>query len=277
MDKETFVSDYLERISYSGGRELNLKNLAILQKEHIKAIPFENTYILKKLPITLTKEWIFDKVITKKRGGFCFELNYLFNLLLADLGYKVSLLGGQVFHPGTGEPGLDNEHIVSLVSLNEQEYIVDVAFGGRCASEPLPLVYNEEFEDPNGIFQYLFTDDFVRVECKPKLIIDTETQEEVQEATKTWRGLYRFKLDPISIDDVKIPFEHHTTSPDKSPFTAGFYMFRLTDVGKVTFIGKLLSVYTAEGNMKELSKRKEVQEADFDDELSLHFGLSKLE
>ena len=75
MDKETFISSYLERISYSGGREPNLKNLAILQKEHIKAIPFENVYVLKKIPISLTKEWIYEKVIIKKRGGFCFELN----------------------------------------------------------------------------------------------------------------------------------------------------------------------------------------------------------
>ena len=276
MDKETFVSNYLERISYSGDREPNLKNLTLLQKEHIKAIPFENTYVLKKLPINLTKEWLYEKVVAQKRGGFCFELNYLYNMLLADLGYSVQLLGGSVFHPATGEPGLDNEHILTLVSLGGVSYVTDVAFGGKCALEPLPFVYDEEFEDPNGIFRYVLVDDHARFECKPKTIIDIDTQEVVQQATDTWRGLYRFRLNPISISDTKTAFDNHTTSK-MSPFTGGFYMFRSTDIGKTTFNGNVLTVYSWKGNMKEISKRKEVQEEDFDKELSLHFGLSKIE
>ena len=276
MDKETFIRNYLERISYSGGREPNLKNLAILQKEHIKAIPFENTYVLKKIPIVLTKEWIYEKVIVKGRGGFCFELNYLFYLLLVDLGYDVKFLGGSVFHPVSGDPGHNNEHVLSLVCLDGKSYIVDVAFGGRCASEPLPLVYNEELEDPNGIFRYLMIDECVRFECKPKSIIDIDTQEEVQQASDTWRGLYRFKLNPINIEDTKSAYDFHTTSA-MSPFTGGFYLFRLTDIGKTTFTGNVLTVYSSKGNMKEISKRNEVAEADFDSELSLHFSLSKLD
>ena len=106
MDKELFVRKYLERISYSGGRDPTLKNLTILHKEHVKAITFENTYILKNIPIKLTKEWLYEKVIVKKRGGFCYELNYLFYLLLVDLGYEVQFLGGSVYHPATGAPGL---------------------------------------------------------------------------------------------------------------------------------------------------------------------------
>lgn len=276
MDKETFISNYLERISYSGGREPNLKNLTLLQKEHVKAIPFENIYVLKKLPITLTKEWIYEKVIVKKRGGFCFELNYLFYLLLEDLGYEVKFLGGRVFHPVSGEPGHNNEHVLSLVSLDGKSYIVDVAFGGKCACEPLPLVYDEELQDPNGIFRYLLIDEHVRFECKPKSIIDVDTQEEVQEASEAWRGLYRFNLDPIKVEDTKTAYEFHTTST-MTPFTGGFYMFRLTDIGKTTFIGNILTVYSSKGNMKEISKRKEVEKVDFDDELSLHFSLSKLD
>ena len=276
MNKETFIRNYLERISYSGGREPSLKNLALLQKEHIKAIPFGNIYVLRKLPIILTKEWIYDKVIIKKRGGFCFELNYLLYLLLADLGYEVKFVGGSVFHPVSGEPGNNNEHVLSLVSLDGKSYIVDVAFGGKCACEPLPLVYNKELQDPNGIFRYVLIDEHVRFECKPKSIIDIDTQEEVQQASETWRGLYRFKTNPINIEDTKMAYDFHTTSPI-SPFTGGFYMFRLTDIGKTTFNGNTLTVYSSKGNMKEISKRKVVQDVDFDNELSLHFSLSKLE
>ena len=145
MDQETFVKNYLERISHSGGREPSLKNLSILQREHSKAIPFENTYVLKKMPINLNKEWIYDKIMNKGRGGFCFEVNYLFYLLLKDLGYDVKFLGGSVFHPITGQPGHPNEHVLSMVTLEGQSYIVDVGFGAKCALEPLPLVFEEEF------------------------------------------------------------------------------------------------------------------------------------
>ena len=272
MDKESFIKCYFERIEYSGGRDLNLENLANLQKQHLKAIPFENTYVLKKIPIYLTKERLFEKVITKKRGGFCFEINHLFYLLLSDLGYDITLLGGIVGGVITGEEdkfGSNNEHIISLVSLNGTSYIVDVAFGGKCACQPLPLVYNKEFEDSNGIFRYVLKEDGnnVRFETKPKMIIDIATQAEVQKATDEWRGMYIFSLTPISIEDVNAPMKFHTTS-DKSPFTGGFYMFRLTDTGKITLVGNVLTIYTAEGHVKEFSDRKEIEETSFDHELS---------
>ena len=54
-------------------------------------------------------------------------------------------------------------------------------------------------------------------------------------------------------------------------------MARFTDIGKTTFVGNVLTVYSSNGNMKEVSKRKEVPDEEFDKELSLHFGLSKLE
>ena len=137
-------------------------------------------------------------------------------------------------------------------------------------------MYNKGLQDPNGIFRYVLIGEYVRFECKPKSIIDIHTQEEVQKASETWIGLYRFKLNPIKIEDTKIAFDFHTTSP-LSVFAKGFYMSRMTDIGKTTFNGNILTVYSSKGNMKEISKSKVVQDVDFDNELSLHFSLSKLE
>ena len=276
MEKEIFIKNYFERISYTGGQEPNLSNLTALQKQHSKAIPFENTYVLKKLPINLTKEWIYDKLINKGRGGFCFEVNYLFYLLLQDLGYEVKFLGGSVFHPMTGQPGHPNEHVLSMVSLDGKLYMVDVGFGAKCAQEPLMLTYDTELQDPNGIFRYTKENDVIRFECRPKTIIDMDSQAETQSASEEWRGLYQFKLSPIDITDTKTAYDFHTTSP-MSPFTGGFYMARFTDIGKTTFVRNVLTVYSSNGNMKEISKQKEVPEDEFDKELSLHFGLSKLD
>ena len=251
MDKATFIENYLERIGYTGSRDANLENLTKLQTLHITNIPFENTYVLAKMPITLTKDWIYEKVIVKRRGGLCYELNYLFNILLSDLGYDAKLLGGTVLIPGSS--GLDNEHILSLVKLGDTNYVADVAFGGKCASTPLPLVYDKMLDAPNGIFRYAQMDDgHVRFECKPKTIIDIKTNTEVQNTNEAeWTWVYRFKLQPIGIADVKPGYEFHTTH-EMSPFTKGPYNFKLTKDGKVTMTGNLLTVYTAEGNMKDI-------------------------
>merc|ERR1712203_185924 len=80
---------------------------------------------------------------------------------------------GSGFHPATGEPGNPNEHIISLVSIDDKSYIADVAFGGRCAYEPLLFVCNEELEDPNGIFRYTMVDDLYdsNASLRPLLIL----------------------------------------------------------------------------------------------------------
>ena len=276
MEKQTFIKNYFERISYTGGDEPCLTNLTALQKQHSKAIPFENTYILKKLQIKLTKEWIYDKIINKSRGGVCFEVNYLFYLLLKDLGYDVKFLGGRVFQPPTGEPGHHNEHVLSMVTLDSKSYIVDVGFGAKCAQGPLLLTFNEELTDPNGVFRFTKENDVIVYECRPKTIIDVDSQAEIQSATETWQGLYQFSLSPIDISDTKTAFDFHTTSP-LSPFTGGFFMARFTDIGKTSFLGNVLTVYSSNGNMKEMSTQKEVPEDEFDKELSWHFGLSELD
>ena len=222
----------------------------------------------------------YEKVIIKKRGGYCFELNYLFYLLLTDLGYEVKFVGGSVFHPESGERDQNNKHVLCLVSLHGKSYITDVAFGGKCACEPLPLLYNQELQDPNGLFRYVLVGEHVRFESKPKSVNDIDTKEEVQQASGSWRSVYRFKLNQINIEDTKTACDFHTTSA-MSPFTGGFCMFRLTDIGKTTLMGtyngNILTVYSSKGNMKEIRKRKKVQSADLDNELLLHFGLGKLD
>ena len=45
---------------------------------------------------------IFDKIVVRRRGGFCYELNGLFAGLLRELGFEVTLLAGQTRRPGHG-------------------------------------------------------------------------------------------------------------------------------------------------------------------------------
>ena len=86
---EMDVEAYLERIGYCGGREPTAANLAALVKAHRFAVPYETLDLWRRRTTTLRLEEIYGKVVTRRRGGYCFELNGLFAWLLRELGYNV--------------------------------------------------------------------------------------------------------------------------------------------------------------------------------------------
>ncbi len=118
---------YLERIGYSGPLEVNLSNLEALAWAHLTTVPFENFDVHLGRTIRLDTEALVTKIVKRKRGGFCYELNGLFALLLRDLGYQVDLLSARVFRQGTS--GQDFDHMVLRVQIDACSYLVDVGFG----------------------------------------------------------------------------------------------------------------------------------------------------
>ena len=81
---------YLDRIGYSGPTEPTAETLVALHRAHMLAVPFENLDIHLGRRNVLDPEHVFDKVVRRRRGGWCFELNGLFALLLETLGYTVT-------------------------------------------------------------------------------------------------------------------------------------------------------------------------------------------
>jgi N-hydroxyarylamine O-acetyltransferase len=73
---------YLRRISYDGSLELTPEVLGALQYTHLLSVPFENLDIHLGREILLDENRLFDKIVTERRGGFCYELNGLFTALL---------------------------------------------------------------------------------------------------------------------------------------------------------------------------------------------------
>src|SRR5687768_6027378 len=92
---------YLSRMgtpSTAGGPSAD--GLAALHAAHLWTIPFENLDIHLGRPIRLDEASLVAKVVTARRGGFCYELNGLFAALLQSLGYQVSLLSARVYSDG---------------------------------------------------------------------------------------------------------------------------------------------------------------------------------
>ena len=79
------VERYLQRIDYSGPTVPTLETLSALHQAHLLAVPFENLDIHLGRAIVLDEEALYDKIVERRRGGFCYELNGLFAALLRAL------------------------------------------------------------------------------------------------------------------------------------------------------------------------------------------------
>lgn len=108
------VEAYLARIEVAARPAPTLATLRDLHRRHLLAVPFENLSIHRGEPISLAPADLFDKIVTRGLGGFCYELNGLFAALLTTLGFEVSLLAGRVF--GSGGLGPPFDHLALLVT-----------------------------------------------------------------------------------------------------------------------------------------------------------------
>ena len=120
------VGAYLDRIGYTGGREPVAATLCELHRAHMLTVPFENLDIPLGQPIGLDLPSLYAKIVDRRRGGFCYELNGLFGWLLEQLGFRVARMSAQVFSGGRLGPPFD--HLALLVEL-EERWLVDVGFG----------------------------------------------------------------------------------------------------------------------------------------------------
>lgn len=139
---------YLDRIGAAAPVRADLAALAVLMRAHLDRVPFENLDVqLGRVPPE-TVDAIFDKVVNQRRGGWCYEVNTLFGVLLADLGYAVTRLSGDVRRGGdvVERPG---NHLCLRVDL-DQPYLVDVGFGGSITA-PIALAPGAGVDGPYAI------------------------------------------------------------------------------------------------------------------------------
>src|SRR5438552_2368577 len=135
------IDAYLKRINYRGSLAPTAQTLQQLQVAHLLTVPFENLSIHSAEPIILGDDALFEKIVVRRRGGFCYELNGLFAALLRELGFEVAMLSAQVAD-AQGTFGPDFDHMTLLVNQDER-WLADVGFGDSF-SEPLLLDSRQE-------------------------------------------------------------------------------------------------------------------------------------
>jgi N-hydroxyarylamine O-acetyltransferase len=246
------VDAYLERIGYRGPLAPTAETLRRLHVAHLLAVPFENLSIHAGEPIVLEDASLFDKVVRRRRGGFCYELNGLFAALLRELGFRVEMLSAAVARGGGGF-GPEFDHMALLVTLEERR-LADVGFGDSFAE---PLLLDERGEQQQGSRAFRIE------EAGGRLVLLR------RDAGGAWEPQYRFGLEPHAFDDYAEMCRFHQTSPE-SHFTRGRVCSRLTSEGRVTLSGSRL-ITTAGGERVE---RELAGDAERDAALLEHFGIS---
>jgi len=129
------IEPYLARIGYTGPIQPTLEMLNALQSLHNEHVPYENLDIMNGVPLSLEIPDIYEKVVTRGRGGYCFELNGLFAWLLRRIGYDVTEHFARYLRD---EPALPmRRHRVILVEVGEAKYLCDVGIGAFVPTFPL--------------------------------------------------------------------------------------------------------------------------------------------
>jgi len=147
---------YLARIKLPARPTLDASGLAAVQRAHRLHIPFENLDIRLGRGIRIDSESVFAKLVTARRGGYCFEQNRLFWDALAEIGFAARPLLARTLLDATGTPGLT--HMLLLVTIDGQDWIADAGFGGSYAP-PMPLVAGAEATAPDGALFRLIEDE----------------------------------------------------------------------------------------------------------------------
>jgi N-hydroxyarylamine O-acetyltransferase len=139
------LSDYFARIGFALDARPDLATLSALHQAHLGAIAFENLDVQLGRPIDIGPEAVFDKLVRRRRGGWCYEQNGLMAWALGEIGFDVTRMSGGVMRERAGDAQMGN-HLCLMVRL-DQPYLVDVGFGGSLA-EPLPIRPGERHDAP---------------------------------------------------------------------------------------------------------------------------------
>ncbi len=209
------IKQYLNRLNTTHS-QTSLSNLSELQQLHVQNIPFENLDVIRKVPIYLNLNTIYEKIIERKRGGYCYELNGLFHSLLKALGYDAHLISATVLKPNQEWAKADT-HAAILVYL-DQPYLVDVGFGAATPRVPVPL---------NGITTTPIGEIYKTKQC------DSHTYDLIREENQQSRVLYRFNTHQKELVDFHEGCVFNQVSKE-SIFTHTDIIALATEKGRIT-------------------------------------------
>jgi N-hydroxyarylamine O-acetyltransferase len=230
---------YLERIVYTGIINVTDEVLMRLHKKHVYQIPFENLDVYYKRIFNLDIGNVYEKVINDKRGGFCYELNLLFNWLLTQIGFTSRIIASRIFNEdGTVGPEFDH---MSIYVKTGKEYLLDVGYGDLFVT-PIEMSGGMQFDGRN----------YFRIDRwnKNEYVISMSTD------GLSFSRKYTFSLDVVDIKDFDSICIDKQINPT-SFFVKNVVCTKPTENGRVTIFNNKFVEKDGESRMEQVIQSDE--------------------
>lgn len=150
---ENNIQNYLTHISVKQPTEVSIALITELQNAHLATFPFSNLGVLLNENLSLELQVLFDRVVTNKRGGYCFEQNKIFFEILNSIGFQCDIVLGRVLHNRNID--VPRTHRITRVTIGDSKYIVDVGFGPSCPREPLLINSGEPQDQGDAVYRII--------------------------------------------------------------------------------------------------------------------------
>ncbi|HSW40790.1 MAG TPA: arylamine N-acetyltransferase [Acidobacteriota bacterium] len=247
------LDSYFERISYGGKTAVSEETLRELHIAHTLNIPFENLDVFYGVPILLDGPSLFNKLVNNRRGGYCFEMNGLFSLVLQQLGFRVKNLLARTTLDGIEY--MARTHQVLLVESGERRWLADVGYGNDGITAPLLLEKDRDQQQFSHTYRLIEHEKLGHV-LQKKVGGDTTT-------------LYAFTMDECLPMDFLMS-NHFTATYPESFFLTMRMCTKPTREGRITLTDTRFKI-SADGDTAE----KPIEDEDeFKRTLSEYFGLN---
>jgi N-hydroxyarylamine O-acetyltransferase len=228
--------------------------LCDLQQQHLLNIPFENLDIHYANLIELNINEFYKKIVLNGRGGFCYELNGLFEKLLQAIGFETKTISARVFDDKKGRFGREFDHLAIIVTFEKVEYLVDVGFG-EFTFHPLKIKKSKPQEDPRGNF-------IIENKEGSYIVFKLEGGSKVAQYKFTRQG-----RDLKEFEDMCV-FQQTSV---QSHFTQKKLISKTDKYGRITLTGNTLKI-TENGQVKETI---EFHEKKYGEQLLKWFGIEE--
>ncbi|OMB85806.1 arylamine N-acetyltransferase family protein [Mycolicibacterium conceptionense] len=236
------LAAYFDRIGLTGSVSADADTLRNVVAAHGRSIPFENLDPLLGIPVAdLGAEALADKLITRRRGGYCYEHNGLLGYALDELGYGVDRLAGRVVwmkEPDAPLPALTHNVLAVTVPGEAGRFLVDVGFGGQTLSSPIRL--------QTGAVQQTRHEPYRLTEVATQGVPEYELAAQVR---GQWQALYRFTAVPQPRIDLEVGSWYVSTHPG-GIFVVGLTAALVTDDARFNLRGRNLAIHHHDGTEK---------------------------
>jgi arylamine N-acetyltransferase len=232
------LDGYFDRINYGGPAAPNLEVLQALTTAHTRSIPFENIDPLMGIPVDdLSPQALSDKLVNRRRGGYCYEQNGLMGYALAEIGFRVRRLAGRVVWmlPPDTPPGAQTHTVLAVTFPGSQgSFLVDVGFGGQTLTSPIRL--------QTGNAQQTTHEPYRLNDRGDGLVLQALIRDE-------WQPLYVFGTHTVPQIDLTVGSWYVSTHPS-SKFVTGLTVALTTEDARYNLAGRDFTIHRADGSEK---------------------------